>query len=104
MSVLAVDLHQAIVTVWEASTLNTQFKAYWPAANQSEFAVLNDQEASPAQPFPYCVFNQDQGSTTGRMTGAATAGRIEIHEIPWEFHVHAKAHTSAKSAKKIAAE
>lgn len=104
MSVLSADLHKAVVTAWNASTLDALFKAYWSSANQSEYVVLHDMEAAAAQPFPYCVFSSPEGRTTGKMSGSGTT-RQEIREIPWEFHIFAREFSSvAKSSKQIASE
>lgn len=105
MSILASDLHKAIIKVWNDSALNATFRSYWKAADTTEFPVIHDQEAGPAQPFPYCVFNQDSGSTISRMSNRIDKGRFEIYDVPWEFHVHSRSFVNVnKSAKQIAIE
>lgn len=105
MSVGTADLHTAITTAWNASTLNATFRDYWAVADTTEFPVLHDQQAGPAQPFPYCVYNMTEGSVVARMSGHTASERHEIRAVPVEFRIYARAHASVdKSAKAIAAE
>lgn len=103
MSVLAVELDEAIATAWDAASLDDQFTTYWAAGQSAEFAVLNDQEAGPGTPMPYCVYSSEGTSVATRMTQTPddTANRREFHNIPIEFHVHARA-AGGSSAKAIA--
>lgn len=104
MSVMSAELHQAIVTTWNASGLNAIFKTYWETTRTADYTVLNDQEAGPAQPFPYCVFQADQGNTTTKMSGRDNRKqRFEIRDVPVEFRVHTRSMKSGLTAKKIAA-
>lgn len=90
MAVASASLHKAIIKVWNNSTLDSIFQAlYKSGVESSEFSVLNDQEASPEQPFPYCVFEQSPGSVEGRMSGSGSC-LYEIRDIPWEFRIHAR--------------
>lgn len=100
----AIDLHQGIVTLWDDNGLNDLFKAYWSSSVTNEFPVLHDQEASAAQPFPYCVFVQNEGSTLCRMTNRGNDGRFENRNIPFEFHIHTRSPSGTKSAKQVAME
>lgn len=97
------DLHEAIVTAWDAASLDTHFTNLWSSdVVASEWVVLNDGDTSPAQPMPYCVVEQSPGVTTARMTGAALINR-EIRDVPVQFRVHAKAvDGDSRDAKKIA--
>lgn len=106
MSVGSADLHEAIKTVWDASTLNASFEAlYDDDVDDSEFTPLNDQEAAPGQPNPYCVFQVLTGSTTSRMSSVNVGFNREIHDIPCEFRVHARQiDGDSRSSKKIAAD
>jgi len=100
------DLHTAVTSIWNASTLNTEFNSYWTAAQRLGFAVLHDQLAGPLQPFPYCVFEQTQGDTETRMSsGVGNPGRREIRRVPWSFTVQTRKMSGvALSAKAIAAD
>ena len=108
MAVNSADLHQAVVAAWDANTLDSVFKAYWSVSDQANHIVLHDEEALAGQPFPYCVFHQEPGTTVSKMTKGSneTKGRFEVRDIPWEFRVHARQMTVngvVTSAKDIAA-
>ena len=105
MSVASASVHKAVNTVWDASTLNASFLALRDASVvDADFPVLNDQEATPAQPFPYCVYEQSSSSTTDRMSGAGSTIR-EIRDVSWNFHIHAReVDGDARTAKEIAAD
>lgn len=104
MSVGSADLHKAVNTAWAASTLDATFKALWEADIEAdEFPVLHDQQATPNQPFPYCVYLQDTGVTADRMSGGNTSLR-EVRDVPWSFHVQARAvDNDSRTPKEIAA-
>ena len=100
--ILSSDLHKAVTNRWIASHLDDVFNGFWSESNVDQFPVLHDQEAGPGQPFPYCVFQQEQGTTISKMSRTA-AGRYEIREVPWDFRVHARAFSGdERSAKEIA--
>lgn len=98
------DFHRAIQARWTASSLDTPFKALWPASvTASDYPALHDQEATPGQPWPYCVFQVSPSSTLARMTNTATS-KWEVRDMPCEFRVHGKPVTGdTRSAKRIAA-
>lgn len=98
------DLHKSVVAVWNTHGLEGEFKKLWDnqVTDRADFVALYDQEAPASQPFPYCVFEQDPGDTTVRMSGHNKNENHEIREIPWQFRVHAKA-LPGSSAKQIAA-
>lgn len=103
MTVGSAAIHKAINSVWD-DTLDSVFQAYWSADDQDEFLSLEDQEAAPSQPFPYCVYNIEGGTTTHRMSGGRVANRFEIHDVPVKFIVHARTITDgALTAKALAA-
>ena len=101
------ELHAAIMSAWNGSGLNARFKGYWPAADTAEFPVMHDTEATPAQPFPFCVFEVQEGRSLSRMSSSGVAaGRMEQWEIPWELTIQARSFSNrtTKSAKQIASE
>lgn len=103
MSVAAADLHKAVNAIWEPSGLDWEFKKYWPSSKRDEFPSLHDQEAGPSTPFPYCIFEQEPGSTAFRMSHTSSA-RKEIRDIEWQFRAHARAIADVSlSAKELAA-
>lgn len=100
------DLHAAVVEVWNSSVLNDQFTVYWPQSAAQEFVVLHDMEAEPKQPFPYCVFQQQPGSTIARMSGPVAGEKVfgyEIRQVPWQFTIQSRA-ANGKSGKQVAVE
>ena len=98
------DIHKAVATLWESSGLATTFQSYWSTADRSLHVSLNDGEASPKCPAPYCVFSGRKPNIASRMspTTDSTANR-QIHDHPWTFDIHAK-QTSLKSAKEMASD
>lgn len=101
MAIASADVMKAIVAGWHASGLTPIFNTHWSAANRSEFAVLNNQQAEGAHPFPYCVFELDGGRTANRMTGASSAYLQENRDIPCQFRINTKA-TDDESALEVA--
>lgn len=101
MSIQAAALHKAVASVWSSSGLENGFKQYWPTADKTKYLSLNDGEASPGTPFPYCVFETSIGTVTNRMSGGRNRKYI-IRDIPWMFHIFAT-ETQDKSAKEYAA-
>lgn len=97
------DLWNAIATLWTNASLDTPFKALWGAEHdQDDYPVLNDMEATPGHPQPYCVCDVPGGRTINRMSNTDDTNR-EIRDIPVRFHVHAKKTSlSSNSAKQIA--
>ncbi len=104
MPIASADIHKTVNTVWDASTLNASFLALRDASvNDDEFPVLNDQEATPEEPFPYCVFEITSSSTTDRMSGIGSTIR-EIRDVSFNFHVHTREiDGDSRTAKEIAA-
>lgn len=103
MSVLNADFNEALVIAWNASTLNAIFKSHWSSANQSEFVVLHDKEAAPAQPFPYTIFEIGTPTTVNRMSSGDKEHRRETRLIPVTFKVYSREiPSSGKSAKVLA--
>ena len=96
------ELHEAINAAWDASDLNADFNSLWESGESSRFAVLNDGEVAPEQPFPYCVFEQSAGTVQARMSSAG-AGKREIRDVPWLFRVYAK-DADDRGAKDVAAD
>jgi hypothetical protein len=89
------DILKAIVAAWDASTLNDTFKALWSGSIvAADFVVLHDTEASPNQPFPYCVMEIEKPTVRERMSSAGDYKR-EIREQQFTFNVHAKEGSSS---------
>jgi hypothetical protein len=104
MSIGTADLAKAINTTWDASTLNASFLALRRAdVADAEFPVLHEQEAGGEQPFPYCIFEIPEGTTTTRMSKGVN-DNWETRDVPLFFRVHtAEVVGDARTAKEIAA-
>ena len=102
--ICAADIYRAIQALWTAESIDTPFKALWPASvTPTDYPVLHDGEATPGQPWPYCVFGVSPSNTAARMSRTTTS-KWEIRDVPCEFHVHGKPVTGdTRSAKRIAA-
>jgi hypothetical protein len=103
VSIGNLDFEQAVNALWNGSDLNATFMALWPStAVSTNFAVLVDQEASPNQPFPYCVYEVSPPKDDVRMFGGT--GLIKkVKNTELKFNVHAKiASGDGRSAKEIA--
>ena len=99
------DLHKAINDSWDAHGLDWEFKRLWDESLRDEFEALNDGEAMPETPYPYLVIEQSPGTTAVRMSGHADATKDEIHDVPFQFRIHAKIRSGdSRTAKEIAAE
>jgi len=99
----AADLHKAINAVWDSQSLDDHFTALWEVDDITDYIVLHDTKAQPAQPFPYCVFRIDQGVTTDRMS-RNNVSIWEIRQVPVEFMVHARTLSGdSRTPKEIAA-
>lgn len=101
MSVSGADIAKGINALWNSSDLDDQFTAFWTATEIANNPVLNDDEATPGNAFPYCVFKVDPGTTITRMS-AGEGLKQQIRTVPLIFHVFAK-QNSGTSAKQIAA-
>lgn len=104
MSIVSLDIDQAIGTIWDAN-LDWEFKKNWDDDNRERYPVLHDQEAGPGQPWPYCVVEIQKPAVVTRMSGHDKQEKHEIRDVPVEFRVHAReVSSSGKTAKVIAGE
>jgi hypothetical protein len=100
-----VDLHKAIVSVWDSQNLDSNFTTYWDSGETSLSLVLHDGTATPGQPMPYCVLEIGPSFTMVRMSsGAETIN--EVRDVPVRFIVHMRQKTSvtSKSPKQVVSE
>lgn len=97
MSVGTADLHNAIFTAWEASTLPAAFVALGGSA-----PTLAEFEAAPGQAMPYCVVEYRAASIQSRMTVGLHQQRW-IRDVGVSFHVHAEEVSGdARGSKELA--
>ncbi len=86
------DFHRAVVSLWKQEGLDVPFKNHWAVPADAEVRrVLHDTEASPGQPFPYCVFEVNEPNTKARSTGgqADRRGR-EYRTYNLTFNIHTR--------------
>lgn len=103
MSVATTDIYKALNAAWDASGLDAKFTALWSGVVPGEYEVLCDQEASPRQPFPYCVVDQITGMTVARMSADGN-GKREVRDLTLRLNVHAQdVSGDSRSSKGIAA-
>ena len=97
------DIAKAVNDLWDSSGLDTVFTALWEAGMTDHFEALNDGEAAPRQPFPYCVSEQGPTVVESRMSSVETNSKRHIHDVPWTFRIHAAViDGDARDAKEIA--
>jgi hypothetical protein len=86
--------------------LNETFRNYWPDPLAVEYEPLNDGEARPVPPGPYCVYEKLPPSIVAHMSGADVSRadtENQFQSILVQFRIHAKS-TATKSGKTIAKE
>ncbi len=100
----AADLHKAIVTLWDDNDLDDSFTNLWADSDVDLFPVLHDSEATPGQPFPYCVFQVSPGFVRTRMTRTVNS-QWQTVDVPMQFNIHAKEISGdARTAKRLASD
>lgn len=104
MTLPSLDLSKAIYTIWTDFGLDWEFKKNWEESKRSEYITLHDEEASPKQPFPYCVYQLETPNTSVRMTETESAeNKREIRDVMCQFNIHARQIDGvSKSAREIA--
>ena len=99
MAVGSADLWKSINAAWDASSLDTLFRA----VSSGSHVVLHDQQASPGQAHPYCVVSQMSQNTVNRMSGGVDSLR-EVRDTQVQFNIYAEEVSGdSRSAKQIAA-
>ena len=98
------ELGAAIIAQWREERIDDQFRAYWPTSDQSASSppTLNEGEARPDQPGPYCIYNILPGFKTGETTGDTSTEQVVYYDVPVRFEIRAKSN-NGKSGKTIAA-
>ena len=99
MAVGSADLWKSINAAWDASSLDTLFRA----VSSGSHVVMHDQQASPGQAHPYCVVSQMSQNTVNRMSGGVDSLR-EVRDTQVQFNIYAEEVSGdLRSAKQIAA-
>ena len=83
------ELHKAMNTAWDTAGLESEFKNRWALADRSSYVALNDTEAAPGTPWPYCVYESPAGDVTDRMSGPSDSVNYMVMDVPWYFRVYA---------------
>ena len=99
---MTTDLHAAIAALWLSSGLDEKFRQHWTNENSAEHLTLNDAQAGPNTPWPYCVYSIMPNSVVNRMSGDGPTDKHEHRMHFCRFTIHAR-QTTAKSAKEMAA-
>lgn len=89
MAIGSASTLKAIRDRWLGRDLNAIFRARRSDSNHAA-EVLNDTEARPGTPRPYCVFEQNPGSVRSRMSGKTIDEGQEIRNVRIQFRVHAQ--------------
>lgn len=100
MTVAGAGIHKAVATLWSSGGLNTVFQSYWNSADRSLYLSLNDKEAAPGTPYPYCVYTADKSSPRARMSAEGRKKWV-VGDQPWRFDVYAQ-QTDDLTAKELA--
>lgn len=105
MSISTADIFESIHHVWDESGLTSIFKALWVGTERTDlYPALNDGEAQPNTPFPYCVLSLDNPDVRTRMTANVEGTKRELRTVPITFDVFASEVTGdERSSKAIAA-
>jgi hypothetical protein len=83
------DVYKAVNAAWDASGLDAVFTALWSGAIAGDYEVLCDQEASPGQPYPYCVMDRVDGMTVNRMSSLESGKQRHVRRVAVKFNVQA---------------
>lgn len=98
------DFQKGVFKLWEDEGLDLLFKSTWTEDQKQTFLSYSDSEASPRQPFPYCVVDFSGPKIESRSSGACANNETrEYSEIAFVFNVYAK-HSSSIPAKILAGE
>lgn len=94
------NTNDAIERKWVAGGLDATFTATWPAGYADDYSALNDDEARPDTPTPYCVvYTGPDVRAEGDSGRPAEADRkqSERRQITIQFDVVADSKTQART-------
>ena len=95
MTTGSAPLHRAIFNTWDTNVHST-FSQYWAEGVRDNHLSLLETLGDPAQPFPYCVVDIDNGALIGKTTGKgavadpAVAISYQMHDVPVMFKVYSR--------------
>jgi len=93
------ELHEAVVSHWVDSGLDDRFRDEWIDGTDATYEPLNDTEARPEPPGPYCVYTISEPNTIGHSSGTDAETERQYLEYTLTFVVHAKS-DSVSSGKR----
>ena len=105
------DVHKAIMACWNASDLDSLFKALWSAEEDPDSTpVLHDQNAGPKPIFPYCVYELGMARVLKRQSslGLNNLGNVvkrHYTSYPLTLNIHVdKVFGDSRSQKEVCAD
>lgn len=97
--ITSASIHKAIWTAWYTH-IDASFIQYWDDEQKQSFVSLNDGEAAPGTPFPYCVLESLEPYPMARMTGSFNeTGKRQLQKVPLRFNVYCNSLSDGRSAK-----
>ena len=94
-------IDEGVIRRWELENLDAEFRAYWSDPSAMQYSPLNDGEARPTPPGPYCVYEKQIPIVEGHDSGRSSATTNQSQRVTVQFTIHAKS-TAALSGKAIA--
>lgn len=93
-------LDRAINARWDDRGLDARFRDYQQDVDAVEYEPLNDTEARPTPPGPYCVYEKGTPTVLGHSGGTTPTTERQYLRVPLQFTIHAKS-TATASGKEI---
>ena len=93
-------LDEAVESHWNKHQLDADFRRKWSNPTATTYQPVDDGQARPSPPGPYCVFTSETPTIVARMTGTRSGETRVIVSWPFTFAVHAKS-TASESGKEI---
>jgi hypothetical protein len=95
---------EAVKKRWDSKSLEDQFRALWgDKRDDPRWLALNDTEARPETPTPYCIYEQGESRPRTNMTGKTASTSQQIQDVPIQFTVYGRTKTQAKDFAKLVA-
>ena len=96
------NIDSAIATRWRQKNLNALFRQFWTNPAESAYWPLNDTEARPNTPMPYCVYEKGTPIRNGNSTGreCEPENLIEYWQQSITFRLHAATKTTGPHANR----
>jgi hypothetical protein len=83
------DVWKAVVARWTLMGLTAKFTTHWAKGTSSSYAALNDGEARPGTPAPYCVLEQGTGLRDYRSSHESDSSKTRVTDSTlFQFRLH----------------